>query len=40
MLFRHVMRSPRNTAAITAVSTGLALMISAERPDDVLRSPR
>ena len=37
---RNVICSPRNDAAITAVSTGLALMTSAERPDEMLCKPR
>ena len=37
--FRHVIRSSRKAAARTAVSTGLALMMSADRPDETLCMP-
>ena len=36
---RQVMRSLRKAAASTAVSTGLALMTSADRPDEMVRIP-
>ena len=36
---RHVIRSSRNVAASTAVNTGLALMTSADRPDEMLFRP-
>jgi hypothetical protein len=37
--FRHVIRSPRKAAAMTAVSTGLVLMMSADKPDETLCMP-
>jgi hypothetical protein len=37
--FREVIRSPRNHAASSEVSTGLVLTMSAVRPADTVRIP-